>query len=40
MSFDRDRLPDPITYYESQGLTFKERSGKWRTTECRFHGGN
>lgn len=39
MSFDRYRLPDAVTYYESQGLTFKERHGKWRTTECKFHGG-
>lgn len=28
MSFDRDRLPDALTYFESQGLTFKERKGK------------
>lgn len=39
MSFDRTRLPDPIGYYESQGLSFRERKGKWRTTACEFHGG-
>ncbi len=40
MSFDRARLPDPVDYYEAQGLQFRERRGKWRTTECRFHGGS
>lgn len=39
MSFDRDRLPEPIGYFESQGLKLSKR-GKWRTTECRFHGGS
>ncbi len=38
--FDRTRLPDPLTYYEGQGLTFKERRGKWRTSRCDFHGGS
>ncbi len=37
--FDRTRLPDPVDYYTAQGLVFRERKGKWRTTECRFHGG-
>jgi len=41
MSFNRDLLPDPATYYvDREGLTFRERGGKWRTTECRFHGGS
>lgn len=40
MTFVRDHLPDPLTYYEGQGLTFQERKGKWRTTGCAFHGGN
>lgn len=39
MSFDKTRLPEPVSYYESQGLAFKERKGKWRTTACNFHGG-
>ncbi len=39
MSFDRTRLPEPLGYYEGQGLQFKERKGKWRTTACNFHGG-
>lgn len=39
MSFDRTRLPEPVSYYEGLGLAFKERRGKWRTTACNFHGG-
>lgn len=39
MSFDRNRLPDPYGYFEGQGLKLSRR-GKWRTTECRFHGGS
>ena len=35
--FIKDRLPDPVPYYESEGLVLKGR-GKWRPTECRFHG--
>ncbi|WP_293225026.1 hypothetical protein [Ottowia sp.] len=40
MSFDRTRLPDPVDYYASAGLKFKERKGNWRTTACNFHGGS
>ncbi len=40
MTFERDRLPDPVSYYEAQGLKLTgPRSSKWRTTECKFHGG-
>lgn len=39
MSFDRERLPDPITYFESEGLKLTGR-GAWRTTACRFHDGS
>lgn len=39
MSFDRDRLPEPIGYFEGQALKLSKR-GKWRTTECRFHDGS
>ena len=39
MSFDRDRLPEPIGYFEGQALKLSKR-GKWRTSECRFHGGS
>jgi hypothetical protein len=37
--FQRDRLPDPASYYESRGLTLKGK-GKWKTTSCSFHGGS
>lgn len=39
MSFDRERLPEPIGYFEGQSLKLSKR-GKWRTTECRFHDGS
>lgn len=38
MSFDRERLPEPQTYFESAGLVLQGR-GKWRSTSCTFHGG-
>jgi hypothetical protein len=37
--FLRDNLPDPLNYFEAEGLKLSAR-GKWRTTECRFHGGS
>ena len=40
MGFNREALPDPLGYYEAQGLTFRERKGKWRTTRCDFHNGS
>lgn len=41
MSFKRDRLPEPVNYYDAQGLTMVgPRSAIWRTTECKFHGGS
>lgn len=39
MSFRRERLPDPADFFEGQGLTLKG-PGKWKTTECIFHGGS
>ena len=39
MPFDRRNLPDAVSYYESEGLKLTGR-GKWRTTECKFHGGS
>lgn len=40
MSYDRDGMPDPASYYESEGLQLTgSRNAKWKTTECRFHGG-
>ncbi len=41
MAFDRNHLPDPVTYFENQGLILKgPRSAKWKTTACQFHGGS
>jgi hypothetical protein len=41
MSFDRNLLPDPVAYFENQGLTLKgPNRAKWRTTTCNFHGGS
>ena len=41
MSFDRTRLPDAPTYFESKGLRLKGPStAKWKTTTCNFHGGS
>lgn len=41
MSFKRDQLPEPVNYYDAQGLTLAgPRSAIWRTTECKFHGGS
>jgi len=41
MSFNRDLLPEPVTYFENQGLKLTgPRSAKWKTTECSFHGGS
>lgn len=39
MGFDRRNLPDAVSYYESEGLKLTGR-GKWRTTECKVHGGS
>lgn len=38
MSFDRQALPEPDSYFENAGLIFQGR-GTWRTTTCHFHGG-
>lgn len=39
MGFERQRLPDPVGYFEGQDLKLCGR-GKWRTTSCVFHGGS
>jgi len=39
MSFDRNQLPDPAMYFEAAGMPLQGR-GKWRTTNCDFHGGS
>jgi hypothetical protein len=39
--FNRELLPEPVAYYEAQGLTLQgPLSAQWRTAECRFHGGS
>jgi len=38
-AFEKSRLPDPVTYFEGQGLKLLGRGG-WRTTKCLFHGGS
>ena len=41
MAFDRNLLPDPTAYFEEQGLKLTgSRRAKWKTTECKFHGGS
>lgn len=41
MTFDRNLLPDPASYFETQGLKLTgPRSAKWKTTSCRFHDGS
>lgn len=41
MSYDRNLLPDPTTYFEDRGhkLSGPARA-KWKTTNCTFHGGS
>lgn len=41
MSFNRDLLPEPVTYFENQGRKLSgPRKAKWLTTDCIFHGGS
>lgn len=41
MTYERDHLPDSISYFEGEGLRLKgPRTAKWKTTECQFHGGS
>lgn len=39
MSFHRERLHEPVSYFEGEGLTLRGR-GRWRTAGCLFHGGS
>ena len=39
MTFQRDSLPDPVSYFENRGLALKG-PGKWKTTACAFHDGS
>lgn len=34
--FEHDWLPDPLAYFESEGLRLRGRRS-WRTTRCVFH---
>lgn len=36
----RDRLPDPIVFFQDVETLKLDGKGKWRTTECRFHDGS
>lgn len=39
--FLKDNLPDPVSYFDSEGMTLKgPGSAKWKTTACHFHGGS
>jgi hypothetical protein len=41
MGFERDKLPDVLTYFEGQGLTLSgPRSAKWKAAACAFHNGS
>ena len=41
MAFNRERLPDPMAYYQGQGLTLMgSHQAAWRTTQCQFHSGS
>lgn len=41
MTFERNRLPDAVSYYEAEGLhLIGPNSAKWKTTACQFHGGS
>jgi len=39
MTFRRDRLPDPLDFFEGRGVTLKG-PGKWKTGPCQLHGGS
>lgn len=41
MAFDRNLLPDTVSYFEGQGLRLAgPGNSKWKTTACQFHGGS
>ncbi|WIT11418.1 CHC2 zinc finger domain-containing protein [Paucibacter sediminis] len=37
--YERDMLPNPVAFFEGEGLTLKG-PGRWKTTRCVFHGGS
>ena len=38
MSFNKDALPDPLSYCSDEGIQLDGR-GVWRSAYCEFHGG-
>lgn len=40
MGFIRERLPDPVSYFEGRGHTLFNRRGKSFRTDCTLHGGS
>ena len=40
MPFDRTRLPDPVSYFESRGQKIVGKRGKHFRTTCAIHGGD
>lgn len=39
--FLRDNLPDPVSRFQDEGHKLVgPKSAKWKTTDCRFHGGS
>lgn len=39
MSFDRNLLPEPASYFESRGHTLFSKTSKGFRTDCTLHGG-
>ena len=37
--FVRDRLPDPVSYFEAEGIKLVG-PGRWKTGPCHFHDGS
>ena len=37
--FVRDKLPDPLSYFDGEGVPL-HGGGRWRTGRCDFHGGS
>lgn len=40
MTFIRENLPDPRSFFEGEGLQLKGGKSKWLTTSCTFHDGS
>ena len=37
--FKRDRLPDPVSFFDAEGVPLTG-PGQWKTGPCHFHGGS